>query len=619
MPNPRRNGQTAKQPGGKTPLLRDLGVDEFAMLSKCLTQIRMPNQSQPIPMKEYNKAIYWLGLAASLAIALFYSLWALKLSLAHPFVIQDDARQHVFWMQRFLDPALFPNDPIADYFQSVAPWGYAQLYHLAATLGIHPILMSKLVPSALGLVMTYFCYGLALELMPLTSGGALTGVIASWLLNQNLWLQDGIVSGTPKAFLYPTLLAFLYFFLRRSLWPCFILLLLQALFYPLGVFLSSGVMALACLRLEGWKPRWVSAADLRFCGVGIGVAIAVLLPYVFSSSAFGPVIDAAQARALPEFQMGGRSAFFNDANPWDFWLNGGRSSLRISAALRPDGTYAAFLLPILLRFKKLPGVQALKNLSFFPQLFFASLGWFFLAHLTLFKLHLPSRYSQHSLRILVVLAAAIALTLMLQALQTWLGNVLRTVRGRQALKLISTGLLLLWLFLVPLGDRKFPRTYNAQGNYPELYAFLQNQPATTRIASLSAEANNLPSFAQRSIIAGSEYAIPYHWGYYGAFRERAIAMLEAQYSPNLDAVQSFIRQQNVDYWLLDDQSFNAEVIEGDRWLKAFQPQQLAAVSQLRTGSSALQQAQQSCLIFETQNLRLLDAKCLLNKSVEPKP
>ncbi len=573
----------------------------------------MPDPSQSEITLERSKTAYWLGLIASLAIALFYSLWALKLSLAQDFIIQDDARQHVFWMQRFLDPTLFPNDPIADYFQSVAPWGYAQVYRLAASLGIHPILMSKLVPSCLGLVMTYFCYGLAIELLPLASGGALTGVIASWLLNQNLWLQDGIVSGTPKAFLYPTLLAFLYFFLRRSLWPCLVMLLLQALFYPLGVFLSSGVMAMACLRWHGWKPHWASTADLRFCGVGIGVAIAVLLPYVFSSNVFGPVIDAAQARALPEFHMGGRSAFFNDANPWDFWLDGGRSSLRISAALRPDGTYAALLLPMLLRLKKLPTVQALRNLNFFPQVFFASLGWFFLAHLTLFKLHLPSRYSQHSLRILVVMAAAIALTLLLQSLQTWLGKLLRTIRGRQALKLISTGLLLLWLFLVPLGDRKFPRTYNAQGNYPELYAFLQSQPVETRIASLSIEANNLPSFAQRSIIAGSEYAIPYHWGYYGPFRERAIALLEAQYSPDLATVQALIRQQGIDYWLLDDQAFETEALEQDRWLKAFQPQQLAAISQLQNASPALQQEQQRCLAFKTKNLDLLDASCLLSQ------
>jgi len=53
-------------------------------------------------------------------------------------MVQDDARQHVFWMQRFLDPALFPRDLIADYFQSVAPAGYTAIYQMMAGVGINP-------------------------------------------------------------------------------------------------------------------------------------------------------------------------------------------------------------------------------------------------------------------------------------------------------------------------------------------------------------------------------------------------------------------------------------------------------------------------------------------------
>ena len=52
--------------------------------------------------------------------------------------MQDDARQHVFWMQRFIDSELFPHDLIADYFQSVAPTGYTTLYRIAAALGSIP-------------------------------------------------------------------------------------------------------------------------------------------------------------------------------------------------------------------------------------------------------------------------------------------------------------------------------------------------------------------------------------------------------------------------------------------------------------------------------------------------
>ncbi|NJN29304.1 MAG: hypothetical protein HC824_01645 [Synechococcales cyanobacterium RM1_1_8] len=520
-----------------------------------------------------------LGLGASLALALVYSLWVLHQGLQNPNIIQDDARQHVFWMQRFLDPGLFPQDPIADYFQSVAPWGYAQLYRGAAALGISPSLMSKLLPTALGLVMTGFCYGLVGELLPVAGAGPLAGVLASWLLNQNLWLQDGIVSGTPKAFLYPTLLGFLYFFVRRSLWPCLLLLLLQALFYPLTVFLSAGLLAVD--GLAGWLSGGRADAGgsgqrdrLRFNGIAIALAIAVLLPYALRSSEFGPVITAAQARTLPEFFPGGRSAFFNDAHPWDFWLNDGRSGLRLASALRPDGAYAALLLPLLLRIKSIRQSalgRSLRHLSLLPQLLLASLGWFLLAHGLLFRLHLPSRYSQHSLKMVVVVAAALAWVLLLDAGQTWLAARLRTGAGRRLGRWVSVALLLVWVLLVPWGDPKFPRSYNVQGNYPALYGFLQAQPRDIVIASLSEAANNLPSFAQRSILVGSEYAIPYHWGYYQGFRERAIATLTAQYSPDLEILQGTIRQYGIDFWLLDAQSFNPEALTSNAWLRAFGP------------------------------------------------
>ncbi|WP_366558105.1 hypothetical protein [Okeania sp. SIO3B5] len=63
--------------------------------------------------------IFWFGL--SLAIVLIYSFQSLKFSLQSEYFIQDDARQHIFWMRRFFDSELFPQDFIADYFQSVAP------------------------------------------------------------------------------------------------------------------------------------------------------------------------------------------------------------------------------------------------------------------------------------------------------------------------------------------------------------------------------------------------------------------------------------------------------------------------------------------------------------------
>ena len=61
-------------------------------------------------------------------------------------------------MQRFIDSELFPNDLIADYFQSQAPIGYSSIYKLMASLGIHPFLFNKIVPVILSLITTIYCF-----------------------------------------------------------------------------------------------------------------------------------------------------------------------------------------------------------------------------------------------------------------------------------------------------------------------------------------------------------------------------------------------------------------------------------------------------------------------------
>jgi len=83
-----------------------------------------------------TKPYFRVWLTLSLLIATLYGTLALQPAFSSEYVVQDDARQHVFWMRRFLDPELFPNDIIANYFQSVAPLGYRALYYFMAKLGL---------------------------------------------------------------------------------------------------------------------------------------------------------------------------------------------------------------------------------------------------------------------------------------------------------------------------------------------------------------------------------------------------------------------------------------------------------------------------------------------------
>ncbi len=145
-------------------------------------------------------ALVW----AEFSICGFYGVLALEKAFRANYVVQDDAREYVSWMQRFMDPDLFPQDLIANYFQSITPAGYAAVYHAMAGLGITPLVFSKILPIVLGLITTVYCFGVSLQIFPVP----ITAFISSLLLNQSLWFKSDLASATPKAFIYPLLLAF---------------------------------------------------------------------------------------------------------------------------------------------------------------------------------------------------------------------------------------------------------------------------------------------------------------------------------------------------------------------------------------------------------------------------
>lgn len=541
--------------------------------------------------------------------ALAYSILVLRQAFSAEFVVQDDARQHVFWMQRFVDSALFPQDWIADYFQSVAPAGYTWLYRIAAWLGINPLLMSKLLPPVLGLISTVLCFGIVLEMFPVP----IAAFVSSLLLNQMLWMNDDLVSATPRAFIYPLLLGFCYCLLRRSLWGCVLTIVLQGLFYPQAVFLSAGLLVLQLMKWQGNRPQLSRVdKDYWFSGIGLAAAIAVLLPYALHLSQFDPVVSLAEAKQMPEFQRRGRSDFFTD-NPWDFWVDGLRSGLFPHISRLPELLIAAVVLPIALRLRqRFPLVQRLQPaIGLIPQLLIVSLFWFFAAHALLFQLHLPSRYTQHTFRIVLCWAAGMALVIAIDALKRWVE--MNSSGWRRWLALGVIGGTAAALIFYPNYKPEFPRTKYVVGEQPQLYQFLAQQPKDALIASLSEEANNLPSFTQRSVLIAKEYAIPYHMGYYRPFQQRTVDLIEAQYSPGVPKVRRFIREYGVDFWLLDRQSFTSEYVE-QSWFKQYPDAFQAAKRVLKQGKTpALSKIGQACTVFEDQAFTVLDAACLLNR------
>ena len=573
-----------------------------------------------------SKPKFWFSF--SLTLGFIYALMALQKAFSGEYVVQDDARQHVFWMLRFIDPELFPNDLIADYFQSVAPAGYKAVYQLPARLGINPLVLNKFLPILLGLITTGYCFAISMELLPIPA----TALISTLLLNQNLWMKDDIVSATPRGFVYPIFLGFLYYLLRRNLWGVGIAIALLGLFYPQCVFIASGILILRLFRWQNWRFKLSpNRQDLILCLTGLGVAFLVLLPFALSSSQFGPTITASEARKLPEFLPGGRANFFH-RDLFKFIFTGYRSGMFPRSLFTPVTLLFGLLLPILVGFRShFPLLKQLTNSSaILGQIVIASIAMFFAAHAVLFKLHLPSRYTGVTFRIVIAFASAIAISIILDKIWRWaikrdaVGAGFTNNLSQEQTTLINPplpGILALATTIViaialigyPSFVKEFPRTAYRIGETPKLYKFFQQTPKDSLIASVAEEANYIPTFSQRSILAGSEYAIPYQVGYYRQFRQRFIDLIRAQYSPNLAEVKNFIRKYKIDFWLLDAGGLTKDYLKNHRRVQQYQPAAKEALDKLQKGAiPALSKVMKTCQIFENKGFVVLDANCINN-------
>ncbi|MGF1457532.1 MAG: hypothetical protein ACFBSG_00745 [Leptolyngbyaceae cyanobacterium] len=572
------------------------------------------------------RVVLWYSL--SLLFAIYYGYLALQNAFSGPYVMQDDARQHVFWMLRFVEPGAFPNDFMADYYQSNAPVGYVWLYRSAAAVGINPYVFSKVLPPILGFVGTHYCFRLSLQVMPLAPA-AFTSTL---ILNQSLWMRDDLMSGTPRAFLYALLLAFLVYVNQRAIIPCLIVLIAQSLIYPLCGLLSAAILGLRLIEFKAERLRLTqNSRDYWLSGLGLALLVIFLAPYALASSPYGPVITPATARSMPEFWPGGRSAYFTD-NPIKFWF-GDRSGIIPTPVLTPPTMAFSLLFPWFWWRSNSAWLSTIRGrAAILQQLVIASFILFFAAHLTLYKLYLPSRYTHHSLRILFALAASFVIWILFDYLLQIIEDSTASRRQwlRRGIASLTVGFIALNLLGYSETLNNFPGLFNSSrhGVTPDLYEFFHQTPPNTTIASLTKETSNLHVFTRRSPLISPELGLPYHTGYYQQFRQRVGALIEAQFNPDLSAVQDFIRTYEIDYWLLDDKSFSLAFWLQNKWFNQHRPEAQTAIARLDNQdiSPALIKGIDICTVLTTtpqrrgsdkvserdaQQFWLLDANCLL--------
>lgn len=563
-------------------------------------------------MRKSSQVIFLL---LSLTIPLYFGLIALGYSLSQPHIVQDDARLHIVWFQQWIDPALFPNDLIARYYQSIQAAGFKAFYWIFAQLGIEPLFLAKLLPTVLALIATGYLFFLTLELLPLP----LCGFITTLLLNQTMWIKDDLISATPRAFVYPLLTAFLYYLLRRSAIGCLTTIALSGLFYPQIVLVQLGTLT---VQLFQWQSGICLTRDRQAFWLwfaGIGIAVLVILPFQQQTTqAFGPMLTAAEMQQMPEFGLNGRRAYFGvDFLRYSF---AGASGLRLP--LFPPILWASVGLPFLLR-TRYQATQAISpKVKRLAEVGLASLGLFFLAHWLFPKLYLPSRYTFYSFRVVMVIAAGIVLSLSLTAGWRWSCRRLalwHSISSLQKRLITGLGITIMVAFttavvVLPAIPALFLEGQGwIVGEHPQIYRFLADQPKDILIASLTRETDNLPAFTKRSVLVSRELALAYHPAFYAAMQQRIVDLIRAQYSPNLADIQSVLQKYGIDFLLIDQEFAMPNYLTQQDWLihSSFQQQVWQVIDQLRQGMTpALNQAVETCTAVSENNLIILKADCI---------
>jgi len=504
-------------------------------------------------------------------------------ALTNHWVINDDVRQQIYWMQQWGDPALFPGDLLTDYARAYVPWGVKGIYRLASPL-VDPRTFSKLLPN-----LSYIClslWGTGLYPLPISGTGPiifskwLPGFLfvflgwcffrigtrlgsrrLAWLTVGVYWLMpfflDNLSGGLARAFAAPLLAFFCLCWLADSPWGLAAALLLQALCIPYMFLVAAGATVLAWLAGRSGKwgaPSWLDWRHLLIVALGVGLVWS--MNHQFDAAGFGPLVSAAEMAHRPEFHSQGRfpilpvpSLFWELINPWEFIAPfdvGMIAGILGCVLLLGVGVWGGRLL----------AWQVLKSrLQPFGYLLLASLLLYFLARIFLLQMFIPDRYLVYPLNLCYCLGLALCLdaATRLRAWPQWL-----------AVAAVALVAILAGLRLQDVGLKDFSA-------YRPLYAALAQTPKAALIAGHPNLMDNVPTFARRPILAGYELAHPWSKGYWERLRPRLEDLFTAYYAEDPQVVRDFCRKYQVSFLVVDKRHFTPEFLAGGRFLAPFDP------------------------------------------------
>lgn len=490
---------------------------------------------------EQPRLITLLAIGSFMA-AMFVTFVMERPALFDPYVINDDARQHIYWMARFQDPELFKGDPLADFFSSpkFATYGMVGLYSLMSFF-VEPLVFSKILPLFLIPLCAVFLFALGRRLKDPLSGLILVAIFLTVI-----WDRDRFSGGLARSFAYPILILFLYSLVRRRYLAASALMVAGALFYPPIAPVCAGTWAFSFLDLPRLRVNFRRNGLAPFL-IGSVLTLAVLISayIVFKDEAAGRLVTPTEAAHMPEFYRNGRVEFFHES-PIVQYLQGEDAGLGLHGPVNVL-LFTSVLIGLLLR------SEAFKTPKEVWHLMLSSLCLFLLAHFLLFRLHLPSRFSEVPISLSLMVFTSIHLRPAIQKVTGLIPS--HRLRSRPvAVAEVAVVALVLSFFILGMSMSQAKLVRFPDG---PLTSFLATLPKDTLIAGHPEDMDWIPIFSKRKVLVNREGSLPYHVEYYGEIQKRTYDTLDAYYADSLADIARFCRKHGVDYLVVNRSRFSS--------------------------------------------------------------
>lgn len=467
------------------------------------------------------------------------------------YLINEDARQSVSWAYHYRDKDLFKNDLLTIYPENYQPWGYNFIYYLFSFF-LDPMISTKVLAIFIYTLSTLYIFKIIKHIT-----NNLFGSLAA-----TIYLTSSIpTAALPRVFGDLFLIIFFFYLIKKDYLKTSLIIILQALFYPIVCVLSLVTFLFTFVEIGSKKNRLKKFIPGIKSFILTGFICTLILggKYFFS---YNPNIGAPVTlkQMLNEYQsytaVGRypvlptpsitRTIIENISYSGFFQLNYDNLLPKGLKTISPKFVFCTFIILLILAYKKLSLPSEL------IYLLLTGLLMFKIADPFLFRLYIPKRYLEHTIPLISFVVFSVLIGRLIDKISV------ASIR-KIACLLISIFLLVRFVYLFESIRKSSFTDFSSQ---KEFFEYISTLPKDTLIAGPPRQlVDSIPAFSQRKVFLTYELSHPFYDSYWSTIKKRTYDFYSAYYAEKPSEIYKFCQENNIDYLVVNKSLFFKEYFE----------------------------------------------------------